>query len=314
MFRGKRVGLALGSGSGRGWAHIGAAKALEEAGIGVDCVAGTSMGALVGAFVAAKRLEILEAYAETLDLKRLLKLIDLVFPHAGLLNGRKVTDIVCSMLSFERIEDLPLPYCAVATSLATGQEVILNEGDIMGAVRASISVPGLFIPFTTNHCLLVDGGLVNPVPVSAVRAMGAELVIAVDLNHEIVLNKESKNSPPSRPGGYLQNALKHSLQESKIVDALHHNLKHMGISFCHSPPAIPQTPEQPHIRDVMMTSVLILEKHLTEARLEQHPADLLVRPRLGHVGFVEFYRSQEAIAEGYRAAKETLDQCLAEFG
>lgn len=177
-----RVGLALGSGGARGWAHIGAIRALQEANIPVECVAGTSIGAFVGALYAANALDELEDFALDLDWRMVVSLLDVVFPTRGLLDGEKVYDLLEDNLLDLCIENSTIPFCCVATDLEQGREVRLTEGCMVDAVRASISIPGVFTPVKLNDRFLVDGGLVNPVPVNAVRDMGADLAIAINLN------------------------------------------------------------------------------------------------------------------------------------
>ncbi|MEM9157282.1 MAG: patatin-like phospholipase family protein [Cyanobacteria bacterium P01_F01_bin.33] len=177
-----QVGLALGSGGARGWAHIGAIRALQEANIPVQCVAGTSIGAFVGALYAADALDELEDFALDLDWKMVVSLLDVVFPTRGLLDGEKVYDLLAESLLDLCIENSTIPFCCVATDLSRGREVRLSEGSMVDAVRASISIPGVFTPVNIDGRYLVDGGLVNPVPVNAVRDMGANLAIAINLN------------------------------------------------------------------------------------------------------------------------------------
>ena len=159
-----KVGLALGSGSARGWAHIGVIQALTDAGIPVDYVAGTSVGAVVGAVYASGKIDSLEDVVLQLDWKKIAFFLDVVFPKSGLIDGNRVADFIRSLVEENDIEDLPLPFCAVSTDLATGNEVVIKDGDIIEAVRASISVPGIFTPVRKDDMTLVDGGLVNPVP------------------------------------------------------------------------------------------------------------------------------------------------------
>ena len=181
-----KIGLALGSGSARGLAHLGVIRAVQEAGIKVDYVAGTSIGALVGAVYAAGSIDSLESTFQKFDWKKMVSFFDVIFPKSGLIDGAKVRELVRALVHAEVIESLPIPFCAVATDIQSGEEVVIRQGDLIEAVRASIAVPGIFTPVRSNGLLLVDGGLVNPVPVSVVRAMGAEIVIAVDLNQQIV--------------------------------------------------------------------------------------------------------------------------------
>jgi len=180
-----RIGIALGAGSARGWAHIGVLQALAAAGIKPHQVCGTSVGALVGAVYAGDELDELEAWVTALTWRKVVGYFDLSF-GSGLLKGEKLFDHLRSGLLDKRIEDLKRPFAAVATDLANGREIWLREGLVADAVRASIAMPGLFTPNLRDGRLLVDGALVNPVPVSLARALDADFVIAVDLSSHII--------------------------------------------------------------------------------------------------------------------------------
>jgi NTE family protein len=180
-----KIGIALGSGSARGWAHIGALRALVEAGIEPQIVCGTSIGALVGAVYVGGDLGALETWVSGLTWRKVVGFLDISF-GSGILKGDKFNDFLRDNFLDEEIAELPRPFAAVATDLQNGREVWLREGRVVDAVRASIAIPGLFTPCERDGKLLVDGGLVNPVPVSLCRAMGADFVIAVDLSSNIV--------------------------------------------------------------------------------------------------------------------------------
>ena len=181
MARKPRIGLALGSGSSRGWAHIGAIRALEERGVRPELVCGTSIGALVGAFYAAGELDKLEKWVTALSWRMVVRLMDLTW-RGGLIRGNRLFDLFRASYAHRDMAALPMRFGAVATELFSGRELWLQEGDVLDAVRASCAMPGVFTPIVRNDVVVVDGGLVNPVPVSMCRAMGAELVIAVDLS------------------------------------------------------------------------------------------------------------------------------------
>lgn len=299
------MGLALGSGSARGWAHIGVIQALTEVGIHVDYVAGTSIGAVVGAVYASGKIKSLEEFILQLDWKKIIYFFDVVFPKSGLIDGNKVADFIRSHVQEKNIEDLPLPFCAVSTDLATGSEVVIQEGDIIEAVRASISVPGIFTPVRKDDTALVDGGLVNPVPVSVVREMGADFVIAVDLNHDIIGKKDAKKASISNSENMAsaKEAGKSLTGIDKILNALNKRVRAIDI------PAVAQIKQwmardpMPNIFEVLMTSINIMETQITATRLKAEPPDLLIQPKLGHIKFLEFHRAKEAILEGY---EETL--------
>ena len=295
-----KVGLALGSGSARGWSHIGVIRALTEAGVQVDCVSGTSIGALVGAVYAAGKLDVLEAWALQLEWKQILSFMDVVLPKSGLIDGRKVADLVRQHVPVENIEKLPIPFGAVATDLRMGQEVVLRKGDIIEAVRASISLPGIFTPVEKDHAFLIDGGLVNPLPVSTARDMGADFVIAVDLNSDSMPRKRPRPSTVGIRRGLGVGAghpLAHSLWEK--ISALDLSMI-MQIRTWLEPNS------SPDIFEVMSSSIWIMQAQIIWFNLNTHPPDLLIQPKLGHINLMEFHRAEEAIAEGYRAAKSQL--------
>ena len=181
-----KVGLALGSGSARGWAHIGAIEAIEEAGIPIHYVAGTSIGAFVGAVYATGDLASLKEFALQMDWKKVLSYFDVVFPKSGFMDGKKVHELFSIHTDAKTFEDFKIPVKMIATDLKTGKKVVIDSGNIIEGIRASISVPGVFTPVKQGDKWLVDGGLVDPVPVTAVRNMGANFVIAVDLNSDLI--------------------------------------------------------------------------------------------------------------------------------
>jgi NTE family protein len=196
-----RIGIALGAGSARGWAHIGVLQALKDAGIAPDSVCGTSIGALVGAVYADDRLTDLERWVSSLTWRKVVGYFDLAF-SSGILKGNRLFDFLRVNLLDKRVEELQRPFAAVATDLANGHEVWLREGPVADAVRASIAMPGLFTPWRGDERLLVDGALVNPVPVSLSRAMGADFVIAVDLSSNLVgryVRSAKSGKPPKGP-------------------------------------------------------------------------------------------------------------------
>lgn len=304
-----KIGLALGSGSARGWAHIGVIRALADAGIKIDCVAGASIGSLAGAAFVLGKVDMLEDFARQLDWKQIVSFLDITFPRSGLIDGKRITDFFRRHILEVNIEALPFPYCAVATDLATGSEVILNEGDLAEAIRASISVPGIFTPAKKNGSLLIDGGLVNPVPVSVVRNMGADYVIAVNLNRGIVDKKRSANSiRPVAPllkdavGRLPPEPLRIGKRGNKKLNDLNESLLSQMRRWMQRDPV-------PSIFDVIMTSIHIMEVQVTATRLAADPPDLLIEPKLGNIRFLEFHRAEEAIAEGYRAAMTRFEEC-----
>ncbi|BBO93079.1 hypothetical protein DSCOOX_62590 [Desulfosarcina ovata subsp. ovata] len=270
-------------------------------------IAGTSIGSLVGAACALDKMDVLEDFARQLDWKQIISFLDVTFPRSGLIDGKKISDFFRSHVREMNIEELPLRYCAVASDLATGREVVLNKGDIIEAIRASISVPGIFTPVRQNVGFLVDGGLVNPVPVSAVRKMGADYVIAVDLNHDIIDKRSTADIAPvdSSVAGMV---VQPQPAKWKIAQELGNRFNEF------SSPALSQVRQWlhkdpvPNIFDVLTTAINIMEVQITATRLATDPPDLLIRPKLGDVRFLEFHRAEETIAEGYREAMRQLKE------
>ncbi|MBZ0111166.1 MAG: patatin-like phospholipase RssA [Thermoanaerobaculia bacterium] len=287
-----RVGLALGSGSARGWAHIGVIRALEEAGIRPDLVCGTSIGALVGAAYAAGELDRLESWVLGLQIGDVVGLADLSL-SAGLLKGDRLMHFFRRNVADRPIEQLEVPFAAVATSLQTGAEVWLRSGSTLDAVRASIALPGIFTPVRREGSLLVDGGLANPIPVSVARAMGADVVIAVDLGSDILGRFFRTAAAPEAPDSHPQWMVK--LREDLAALASDKS---------------PEEPPMPSLMDVLSTSMDIVQVRIARSRLAGEPPEVLVAPRLARLRLVDFHCAKEAIEEG-RQAVERVAQSLA---
>jgi NTE family protein len=280
------VGLALGSGSARGWAHVGVIRALEQAGIRPDLVCGTSIGALVGAAYAAGELERLEQWVLGLGFKDVVAFMD-VSLSSGLLKGERLMDFFRRNFADRPLEELAMPFAAVATSLRTGAEVWLRHGSTLDAVRASIALPGLFAPALREGSVVVDGGLVNPVPVSLARAMGADVVIAVDLGSDILGRHLRAHPPVEAPAGEV----------AEWIRKLQGNLGAL------IPAHLPDEPKMPSMLDVLTTSINIMQVRISRSRMAGEPPDLVVAPRLAHFGLLDFHRAKEAIEEGKRAVE-----------
>jgi len=304
----RKIGLALGSGSARGWAHIGVIKALTEAGIQIDYVAGTSIGAVVGAVYASGNIKTLEDVVLQFDWKKIIYFLDVVFPKSGLIDGNRIAEFVRSHVKEKNIEDLLLPFCAIATDLATGNELTIREGNIIEAVRASIAIPGIFTPSKRNNRILVDGGLVNPVPVSAVREMGADLVIAVDLNHDIVGKRGIVKTPTSNSPVFPQDKETDydATNGGRMLEALQRRFETLDLpALTHIRQWMTRDPA-PNIFEIIMSSISIMEAQITAIRLKTDNPDMLIQPHLGHIRFLEFNKAQEAIVAGY----EETELCI----
>lgn len=304
-----KIGLALGSGSARGWAHIGVLHALDEAGIHVDYIAATSIGAAVGAVYASGNIDALEEVVLQLDWKQIAYFFDVILPKSGLIDGKKLSAFVRRYVDVVNIEELAIPFCTVSTDLATGDEVIIQSGDIIDAVRASLSVPGIFTPVKRDGSFLVDGGLVNPVPVSVVREMGADFIIAVDLNHGIAKEKGFQQPTATTVNGNHLKKVKEKLGEksNKVLEALNAHFPPVDFPALAQLKAWLRTEKTPSIFEVLTSSINIMETRITETRLKTDPPDLLIQPLLSHLKFLEFHRAEEAIAEGHKETKTQLD-------
>jgi NTE family protein len=287
-----RIGLALGSGGARGWAHVGVLRALSAAGVRPDVVAGTSIGALIAGVHLAGHLSTLEAWARSLTRPRLLAYLDPRMSGGGLIGGQRMLAFMDRYFGALKVEDLPVPFVAVATDLRTGHEVWLQEGRLAEILRAAISLPGLFTPVRREQHWLVDGALVNPVPVSVCRAFGAELVIAVNLNAD-QLGRLRVTRGRSKVAG-----LEPDLVEQSRV------LKGRGGTVWQQMARLERN--TPSLFSVMVAALNITQDRITRARLAGDPPDVTIRPDLGHIGLLEFDRAGEAIDEGARAAEDAI--------
>ena len=292
-----RIGLALGSGIARGWAHIGVIRGLAEAGIEPDLICGTSIGALVGGVQLAGKLDALEAWARQLTTLRMISYLDFQLGHGGMIGGHRLTRTMNDHLGDLAIEALPLPFVALATDLVTGHEVWLRQGPLVDALRASFSLPGLFAPVRTDDRWLVDGAMVNPLPVSVCRAMGAQLVIAVNLHADLIGRNPWPGTGVPRAAGFdLLNELPADApaREGALEGALRH--------------IFGRAPDRPSLFGVMVQSLNIMQDRITRSRMAGEPPDVAINPRLGHLGLLEFHRADEAIAEGRKAAERALPE------
>ncbi|MBW2559076.1 MAG: patatin-like phospholipase RssA [Deltaproteobacteria bacterium] len=303
MTKARKIGLALGSGSARGWSHIGVIQGLREEGIPIDIVCGTSIGSIVGGSLAAGTVDQLDEWVRELSWSDIIGFMDLMFPRSGFIEGEKIISFFRKNFADPNIEDLSIPFAAVATDLMSGREIWLKSGSLMDAVRASMSMPGIFAPFKQGGQWLVDGGLVNPVPVSLCRAMGADIVIAVNLNSGLMgkrrMKKNSRRKIPSKKRettGKLREQL-----TSYLNDTIE-----KGKSFIPAGFGSANADRDPSIFEVMATSSNIMQDRITRQRLAGDPPDLLISPRLAHIGLLEFNKADETIQEGRHALELVL--------
>lgn len=295
-----RIGIALGSGSARGWAHIGIVEALVDAGIRPDIVCGTSIGALVGAAQVAGRLVALKDFAERLSWREIVGLMDVRLSGGGIVNGAQILELLRRLGIAEPIESYANPFAAVATDLGTGREIWLREGPIHQAVRASISLPGIFSPVRIGDSWLADGGLVNPVPVSACRALGADIVIAVNLNDDITRRFED---------GMITHTNAEALGTSpellqRLVEWVPPGLREQASAIASR--LLQAGPATPGYFDVLTGSIHVMQDLITRARLAGEPPHVLLVPKLRQIGLLEYNRAAEAIAEGRACVEQAM--------
>ncbi|EDY37539.1 phospholipase, patatin family [Cyanobium sp. PCC 7001] len=310
----KQVGLALGSGGARGWAHIGVIRALQEEGIGISGIAGASIGALVGAMYCAGELDDLEDFVRDLRWRDLLTYFDMVFPTSGLLDGNRVYELLSEHMQAMRIEDAAIPFCCVATDLIRGKEVQLRSGCMVDAVRASISVPGIFTPFCDGDRFLGDGGIVNPVPVDVARDLGAELVIAVNLNRNHVTGGLAETARPSAVGESRNQETVERKRREGVNQRRETFLRNLQQRFESLQDTLNDKMDQwfdaedpgPNIFEVIGTSLNVMEQQVTRGRLEVHVPDLLVEPPLHDFAIFDFHEASRIIALGHRAMRDQL--------
>ncbi|MGB6231426.1 MAG: patatin-like phospholipase family protein [Litorimonas sp.] len=296
------LGLALGGGVARGWAHIGALKALIEAGIEPDIVAGTSIGSVVGAAYLAGRLDTLERWARSLDRRRVIHYMDLSWGGSGLMKGARLVKVLESYLKDVRIEDFDRRFAAVACDLRTGYEVWLQQGPVIPAIRASYALPGAFEPVKVDNRYMIDGALVNPVPVSACRALGAHMVIAVSLNGDAFGPLGSSHEVDFE----TEEPFEHDASELAIMAHQSINKIRPDRILLRSLLGGTKRGKSPRIGSVMMGTLNIVMDRLSRSRLAGDPPDVFVAPRIGHIGMLEFTRADELIERGYRAMQHEI--------
>jgi NTE family protein len=302
-----QIGLALGSGVARGWAHIGVLSVLEQAGLKPDIVAGTSIGALIGAAYLSGHLPDLEAWALKLNRTKLSRMFDFQLGGGGLIAGRRVMQALHPDMLALAIEDLPVPFICVATDLANGHEVWLRSGSLVEALRASYAVPALFPPINIEGRWLIDGALANPIPVSVCRAMGAHLTIAVNLSGE-AFGESPADDVLDIPG-----TANDGVQNGEGADA--EQMPALRMQFLRQ--FFRRSNGEPSTFAVMARTLYIVQDRIARSRLAGDPPDLMIFPRVAGVGILEFHRARESIAAGevaMRAALPKLRQLVRHFG
>jgi len=291
------IGLSLGSGMARGFAHIGVLNALMRHGIQPSIVTGTSMGAVVGACYLAGRLPQLEEWAVSLNRVKILSYLDLRVRSAGMIGGKKLRKLLHEHFDDLNIEDLPHPFIAIAADLVTGHEVWLRKGSLIEAMSASFALPGVFPPVLRNDRLLVDGALVNPVPIAPAQAMGARMTIGIDLNTDII-------GKAAKPGSAYPTVAGFDVFDGNDVPEEEQKRLKGGMARR----LFSRKKDSPSLFGVMVSSLGIMQDRLTRSRLAGDPPDIHIKPQIGHIGLLEFEKAPELIALGEEAAEKAIPE------
>lgn len=285
-----KVGLVLGGGGAKGFAHLGVLKVLKQAGIKIDVVAGTSIGALVGAVFAADTLSTLEEEALEIKLSAIPRLLSPAWSLSGFFSGENALDLLSEIVGTENIEELPIPFAALAVDLNTASRVTFTNGNLRQAVRASFAIPAVFTPVRINEMLLVDGGTLEPLPVETARILGADFVIAVDLFGE--------NVDPCARGSRLPTGLQSALGYLKnITTKLGRPVEDKNLVL-------------PNIIDIMESTLSVMQQELTAFRRSEFPPDQLIQPSVADVGLLDFHQGKTIIERGIAAAEDALPDLL----
>ena len=292
-----RIGIALGGGAARGWSHIGVLHTLKQIGLEPDIIVGTSIGSVVGGCYVAGKINELELFARSLTRRRVFGVLDFNFAGSGLISGQRLSDELSDHLAHVQIEEMEKKFIAVATELKTGHEIWLSKGPLVPAMHASYALPGIFRPVKINNRWLIDGALVNPIPVSVCRALGARIVIAVNLNWDffgkgaVIPDQDafgedelplSENVPPEGNGRAAQNLLRRQF--------------------------FGQGDGSPGISSVMMDAFNIIQDRIARSRLAGDPPDIMIMPVLGDMGLFDFHMADQAIASGRQATEKMLGE------
>lgn len=300
VFQRPKIGLALGSGVARGWAHIGVLRALAEVGIKPDVVAGTSIGAVVGGAYVSGGLDALEDWSRGLAKTNFFRFLDFKLLGGGLFGGAKLSDIMSKSFGDKKIEDLDTPFVAIACELSTGHEIWLREGDLIEALQASFALPGVFEPVAVNGRWLVDGALVNPVPVSVCRALGAEMVISVNLAEDIYGRARAEREGLAGTGEY---GVFTEFDKKQIVGEKLASKTVMRQLLSHKKGA-------PSLFANMVASLNVVQNRLSRSRLAGDPPDISISPKCGHIGLMEFHRADELINLGKQSVENQKGEIL----
>jgi len=295
------IGLALGGGMARGFAHIGVLRALNNHGIFPTTIAGTSIGAVVGGCYLANKLDEFEEWALSLNRLKIFSYLDFRVRSAGLVGGKKLKETLGQHFEDMTFEDLPNKFISIATDLATGHEIWMRKGNLMDAMTASFALPGVFPPVEYDGRFLVDGALVNPCPISPCQALGARMTIAIDLNADLI-------GKATKPGSSYQTVTGFDVFNKNDVPE-EEQKKFKGSTITRR--LFRREENNPSLFGVMVSALGIIQDRLTRSRLAGEPPDIHIKPSIGHIGLLEFERANELIAAGEEATLKMMPEIKA---
>ncbi len=282
----RTVSLVLGSGGARGLAHIGVIDALESRGFEIRSIAGTSMGALVGGFYAAGRLDVYTRWVSALQRVDVVRLLDFAFDRKGLFKGERIINLLKDLIGDRNIEDLPIAFTAVATDLHNQREIWLRSGPLFDAIRASIAIPTIFTPFEYEGMQLVDGALVNPMPIAPTLADKTDLTLAVNLNGPPEKRLEQEPAPPQPEGA----SLAYHRRIAQVIEGLYLRREQ-------------REPADLSFLDIAAKAMDTMQTIITRFRLAAYHPDVMVKIPANACVFHEFHRAQELIELGRERAE-----------
>jgi len=308
----KKIGLALGSGSARGLAHIGVLKYFQENQIPIHAIAGTSMGAFIGAIYAAGiSIDQMIEIANNTDWKLTAKMMMPSFTKSGFVDGNRIRDFIRTIVGDLNISDLKIPFAAVATDIVTGEEIIIQQGSLIDAVRASISMPAIFTPFHYRDRFLVDGGLVNPVPVNVARKMGVNVVIAVNVSPPILSKSKKINLNYEPEHKFERRIINSKILNSYLAKYIQEKMDGMGLKGKLFDKSADNSKKRkktsaPSVLTTILQTIHIMENEVLRLRLQESLPDVLIEPEVDFVTLLEFHRAMELIWAGEVAAEEKI--------
>jgi len=305
--RRRKLGVVLGAGAARGWAHIGALQELAALGITPDIVVGASVGAVVGGCYAAGKLEQLEVFTRSLTKRRVFGLIDFSFNGGGLIGGDRLRSRLEDSMGGIAIEDLPMQFASVATEIATGHEIWLKRGPLVEAMRASYALPGVFEPVRIGGRWLIDGAIVNPVPISVARAMGADQVIAINIAADGYGRGTAIQNPEHHDHSTATDLIEAAAPAPirvGVIDSLRQRTGLFRRQIANPGPG------SPGMAQVMVDAFNITQDRIMRSRLAGDPPDVMITLRVGKIGLFEFHRAEELIALGREAIRKASAEIL----